>query len=161
MNLCTMKTTLLLLHIISIASAFCPNAHHLQKPARIRHIRSPLHLTTEQDVIALVEKAETLWAQAYEARQTANELSEKAEALGIDAEKSASDAQNKLQSSVSIAKIGEAQLAQNLSLDLGALLKEVEDAQDKADEIERMADEALKASEEALERHLIDFPENA
>lgn len=52
-------------------------------------------------------------------------------------------------------------MAQNLSLDLGALLKEVEVAQEKADEIENRAEEALKASEDALEQHLIYFPENA
>ncbi|KAL7514073.1 hypothetical protein ACHAXN_011354 [Cyclotella atomus] len=159
-----MKTiTFLLLHIIAISSAFCPHHHHTHQPqkSRIHPPKSPPHLTTESDVIALVEKAEQLWAQAYQARQSANELSEKAESLGVTAEKSAWEAREELLTSVSLAKIGEAQLAQNLSLDLGALLKEVEEAQDRADEIERRAEEALKASEDALEQHLIDFPENA
>ena len=155
-----------LLHLICIAfaSAFCPQTHLVTRISN-RHIKprtsSFLHLTTEEDVIKLVEKAEQLWAQAYEARKSANDLSEKAETLGINAEQSASDAQAQLQSSVSVAKIGEAQLAQNLSLDLGNLLEKVQEAEKMADEIEGRAEEALKASEEALEQHLIDFPENA
>jgi hypothetical protein len=46
-------------------------------------------------------------------------------------------------------------------LDLGALLQRAEEAQIKAEEIEEKAEVALRESEEAFERHLIDFPENA
>lgn len=81
--------------------------------------------------------------------------------MGISAEKSATDANQMLQSSISIAKIGDAQVAQNLSLDLGNLLERVEEAEKHADEIELQAENALKESEEALEQHLIDFPENS
>jgi hypothetical protein len=150
--------SLLLLVSIAHTTAFRSNLisfHRPQTPS------TTLHLTTEQDVIRLVEKAEQLWEQAYQARQTANELSSQAESLGISAEQSATLATSSLQSSVSISKIGEAQHAQNLSLDLGALLQRAEEAQIKAEEIEEKAEVALRESEEAFERHLIDFPENA
>jgi hypothetical protein len=118
-------------------------------------------VVTEQDVLALVEKAEDLWAQAYEARKTANELSERAESLGKDAERSATSSTHALKESISAKNIEEASNAQNLSLELGSLLDEALEAQRKADEIEERAEEALRASEMALEQHLVDFPENA
>jgi hypothetical protein len=153
-----MKTFLLLL-CVTTGTAFRPALHpislHPPKPL------TTLQLTTEEDVIQLVEKAEQLWSEAYTARQYANDLSAEAETLGISAEQTTSLATDSLQSSVSISKIGDAQHAQNLSLDLGALLKKVEEAERKAIEIEKKADEALKESEVAFERHLIDFPENA
>jgi len=118
-------------------------------------------VVTEEDVIALVEKAEDLWAKAYEARQAANKLSEKAEAIGLDAEVSTSDATEALKQSISVEKVADATTAQNLSLDLGYQLEEALKAQEEADEIELRAEKALAASEAALEQHLIDFPENA
>ena len=142
----------------------CTSAFYINGNLHFRNITpspSQLHLTTEEDVIKLVEKAEELWAKAYEARKAANELSDQAETMGISAEKSATDANQMLQSSISIAKIGDAQVAQNLSLDLGNLLERVEEAEKHADEIELQAENALKESEEALEQHLIDFPENS
>jgi hypothetical protein len=165
----TMKTTLLLIfsaiYTASVA-CFCPSF-----PQRISLIgtsvvgntspKSALFVVTEEDVIALVEEAEDLWAKAYEARKTANELSEKAEAMGKDAEVSTSDATEALKQSISQDKIADATTAQNLSLELGSLLDEALQAQKEADEIEERAEKALAASEAALEQHLIDFPENA
>jgi len=116
---------------------------------------------TEEDVIALVEEAEDLWAKAYEARKAANELSEKAEAIGKDAEVSTTDATEALKQSISLEKVADATNAQNLSLDLGNMLERAIKAQEEADEIEVKAEKALAASEAALEQHLIDFPENA
>lgn len=81
--------------------------------------------------------------------------------MGVSAEESASEATANLQTSVSLSKISDAQIAQNLSLDLGALVDQAKQAQDEADAIEKLADVALKESEVALEQHLIDFPENA
>lgn len=121
---------------------------------------SALFVVTEEEVIALVEEAEDLWAKAYEARKAANELSEKAEAIGKDAEVSASDVTEALKQSISEEKIADATNAQNLSLELGSLLEEALNAQDEADDIELRAEKALAASEAALEQHLIDFPEN-
>ncbi|KAL3804190.1 hypothetical protein HJC23_013709 [Cyclotella cryptica] len=156
------KTTfLLIVHAIILAStaSFCP---HFPQHTRIRRTPRPsLNLVTEQDVLALVEKAEELWAEAYEARKTANELSERAESLGKDAELSAATSARALKESISEKNIEEASNAQNLSLELGSLLDEVVEAERKADEIEEKAEEALRASEVALEQHLIDFPENA
>ena len=117
-------------------------------------------MVTEEDVIKLVEEAEDLWAKAYEARKSANELSEKAEAIGKNAEESTTEAMEALKESISLGKIADANEAQNLSLELGSLLDEAERAQKEADEIEELAEKALAASEAALEQHLIDFPEN-
>ena len=158
-----MKASSLLIYFANV-TAFCPSHRVINRTIhrpRARLSRSRLQLTTEEDVIKLVEKAETLWAEAYKARTIANELSERAQALGVSAEESASEATANLQTSVSLSKISDAQIAQNLSLDLGALVEQAKQAQDEADAIEKMADVALKESEVALEQHLIDFPENA
>ena len=145
----------------SVAS-FCPPQTIIKSPSPSSTTSTTsIFLVTEEDVIKLVEEAEDLWAKAYEARKAANELSEKAEAAGKDAELSTSDAMQALQESISIDKIADANEAQNLSLELGSLLDEVERAQREADDIEVLADKALAASEAALEQHLIDFPENA
>ena len=147
------------IYVASVAS-FCPPQTIIKSPTSPASTTS-IFLVTEEDVIKLVEEAEDLWAKAYEARKTANELSEKAEAAGKDAELSTTDAMQALQESISIDKIADANEAQNLSLELGSLLDEVEKAQKEADDIEVLADKALAASEAALEQHLIDFPENA
>ena len=158
-----MKTALLLIYsaiyyAASVAS-FCPSSLPLITSQPIT--KSALFLVTEEDVIAKVEEAEALWAKAYEARKAANELSEKAEAIGQDAEVSTSDATEALKQSISVAKVADATMAQNLSLDLGNVLEQAILAQEEADEIEAQAEMALAASEAALEQHLIDFPENA
>ena len=165
-----MKTTLLLiysviLYAVSVAS-FSPSSstHHntiCTSSYSSSPIKSALFAVTEEDVIALVEVAEDLWAKAYEARKAANELSEKAEEYGKDAEVSTSDVTEALKESISLEKIASASNAQNLSLELGNLLDEAMKAQEEADEIELRAEKALAASEAALEQHLIDFPENA
>lgn len=163
-----MKTTLLLIYsaiyyAASVAS-FCPSflpQRNSFTTTSLQPITTALKVVTEEDVIALVEKAEDLWAKAYEARQAANKLSEKAEAIGLDAEVSTSDATEALKQSISVEKVADATTAQNLSLDLGYQLEEALKAQEEADEIELRAEKALAASEAALEQHLIDFPENA
>eukprot|EP00984_Skeletonema_dohrnii_P007608 scaffold2776_cov128-Skeletonema_dohrnii-CCMP3373.AAC.7 len=127
-----MKTTLLLIYsaiyyAASVAS-FCPSFLPQQQRTSFTtttssplqpSITTALYVVTEEDVIALVEKAEDLWAKAYEARQAANKLSEKAEAIGLDAEVSTSDATEALKQSISVEKVADATTAQNLSLDLG------------------------------------------
>ena len=161
-----MHSSLLLffLSAIYVASveSFCPPQTITKSPTSTTTTSTTsLFLVTEEDVIKLVEEAEDLWAKAYEARKAANELSEKAEAAGKDAELSTTDAMQALQESISIDKIADANEAQNLSLELGSLLDQAEKAQREADDIEVLADKALAASEAALEQHLIDFPENA
>jgi len=163
-----MKTTLLLIfsaiYTASVA-CFCPSfpepISFIGRVGSNTFPKSALFVVTEEDVIALIEEAEDLWAKAYEARKTANELSERAETMGKDAEVSTSDATEALKLSISPAKIADATTAQNLSLDLGSLLDEALQAQKEADEIEERAEKALAASEAALEQHLIDFPEIA
>ena len=111
-------------------------------------------------MIALVEKAEDLWARVENLRNEANDLSMQAESLGREAESYTADAMKSLQQSISEEKIEEANNAQNLSLDLGALLDRALSATREADEIEVLAEEAIAASEAALEQYLIDFPED-
>ncbi|KAL3761935.1 hypothetical protein ACHAWU_010112 [Discostella pseudostelligera] len=142
----------------SPASAFCTPRRHTTSRARAGSVA--LNLVTEDDVISLVEKAENLWAQVEKLRTEANNLSLKAESLGQEAETSTADAMNSLKGSISAEKIEMANNAQNLSIDLGSLLEQVERATQMADEIEVLADEALAASEAAFEQHLIDFPED-
>ena len=166
-----MKTTLLsiysILYYAATVTSFCPS--YLPQQQRPLSFTSPsqpikksaLYVVTEEDVLALVEEAEDLWAKAYEARKAANELSEKAEAIGKDAEVSTTDATEALKQSISLEKVADATTAQNLSLDLGNVLEKAVMAQEEADEIEVRAEKALAASEAALEQHLIDFPENA
>jgi len=117
-------------------------------------------LVTEADVIALVEKAEDLWVRVEKLRNEANDLSMQSESLGREAETSTADAMKSLQQSISEEKIEEANNAQNLSLDLGALLDRALSATREADEIEVLAEEAIAASEAAVEQYLIDFPED-
>jgi len=45
-------------------------------------------------------------------------------------------------------------------IDLGSLLDRAMRATEEADQIEVLAEEALAASNAALEQHLIDFPED-
>ena len=120
--------------ILATTASFCP---HPPQHALCRHNTRPsLNAVTEQDVLTLVEKAEELWAEAYEARKTANELSERAESLGKDAEFSAAASTRALKELISEKNIAEASNAQNLSLELGSLLDEAVEAQRRADEIE-------------------------
>ncbi|KAK1737562.1 hypothetical protein QTG54_011848 [Skeletonema marinoi] len=153
-----MKTALLLIYsaiyyAASVAS-FCPSflpQRNSFTTTSLQPITTALKVVTEEDVIALVEKAEDLWAKAYEARR----------GNWIRCEVSTSDATEALKQSISVEKVADATTAQNLSLDLGYQLEEALKAQDEADEIELRAEKALAESEAALEQHLIDFPENA
>ena len=111
-------------------------------------------------MIAHVEKAEDLWGKVEKLRNEADELSVQAESLGQEAETSTADAVDSLKESISEKKIEEATKAQNACIDLGALLDKAARATEEADEIEVLAEEALAASNLALEQHLLDFPED-
>mmetsp|Transcript_12961 Transcript_12961/g.27942 ORF Transcript_12961/g.27942 Transcript_12961/m.27942 type:complete len:158 (-) Transcript_12961:1365-1838(-) len=140
--------------VFTSVTAFCP-------PHTTRRLRSiSLHLVTESDVVALVEKAEDLWGKVEKLRNEANELSIQAESLGQEAEDSAADVLDSLKESISEEKLEEANKAQNSCIDLASLLEEAKKATEEADQIEVLAEEALAASESALEQHLIDFPED-
>lgn len=135
-------------------TAFCPP----HATGRLRSIS--LHLVTESDVVALVEKAEDLWGKVEKLRNKANELSIEAESLGQEAEDSAADVLDSLKESISEEKLEEANKAQNSCIDLASLLEKAKKSTEEADQIEVLAEEALAASESALEQHLIDFPED-
>ena len=144
------------------ASAFCPLYTRTQRVYSTT--TSSLCLVSEEDVIALVDKAEDLWAKVQTLRNEADDLSIQAETLGQAAEVSTADAVKALSQDkidLSKEKIEEVKQAQSQSIDLGSLLERAVKASEEADEIEILANEALAASEKALEEHLIDFPENA
>ena len=144
-----------------MASAFCPLHTRTQ---RVYSTTISLNLVTEDDVIALVDKAEDLWAKVQTLRNEANDLSIQAETLGQEVVVSAADAVKSLSQAkidLSEEKIAEVQQAQSQSIDLGSLLERAVKASEEADEIEILANEALAASEAALEQHLLDFPANA
>ena len=155
-----MYITRLILFVFSLGlvSSFCPSSTRCCRHQP--HHSSTLFLTTEEDVLALVEKAEDLWAQVEKLRKEANELSLKAESLGQEAETSAADAIKLLSGSISEDDIKEATNAQNLSIDLGSLVEKAAIATEEADKIEVLAEKALADSEAALEQYLIDFPED-
>lgn len=148
---------------ITAAATFSPSSKSATCIAPSRPKTSQLHLVSEADVIKSVEIAEKLWDEALAARKIANKVSARAERLGQDAETSTSDVTASLKEgkSISVEKMEEAGRAQNLSLELGSLLDEAVEAQKKADEIEALAEEALKKSEEAFAQFLIDNPEEA
>ena len=129
------------------SSAFCPSLH--SRTQRVYSITISLNLVTEDDVIALVDKAEDLWAKVQTLRNEANDLSIQAETLGQAAEVSAADAVKSLSHKIDLSKekIAEVQQAQSQSLDLGSLLERAMKASEEADEIEILANEALTASE--------------
>jgi len=148
---------LICIFAVTSVSAFC--SPPLASRSRL-HSSVSLQLVTEADVIALVEKAEDLWAQVETLRKEANDLSLQAESLGMEAETSAAGAMSSLQESISEEKLAEANEAQNSVIDLGSLLDRAMRATEEADQIEVLAEEALAASNAALEQHLIDFPED-
>lgn len=140
----------------TLATAFCPP--HAR--GRLRLV-DQLRLTTEDEVIALVEKAENLWAKVEKLRNEANELSIQAEALGQEAEDCTSDVVKSLKESISEQKLEEANQAQNSVIDLGTLVEKAMRLTEEADQVEVLAEEALAASERALEQHLIDFSDQS
>ncbi|EJK46876.1 hypothetical protein THAOC_34436 [Thalassiosira oceanica] len=121
-----------------------------------------LSLVTEEDVIELVEKAEDLWGRVEALRKESEALSLQAEDVGTETEAATKEAEASLKTgSISVSKMADAQEAQNKALDLGSLLEAALRKSEEADEVEVLAEEALAASERALEQYLIDFPEAA
>jgi len=129
-----------------------------------RHGRTRTFLVSEEDVLEAVERAETLWAEALEARKTANALVDKAEeeanASAGTAEKAANIFQDKT-TPVTMEELVQVDSAARASLDATTLVNRAMEASDHASELESKAEEALKKSEEALDQHLIDFPDSS
>ena len=118
---------------------------------------------TEDMVEGFVERAEALWAEALAARELADKLSSEAETLA-DASGEASDAASTAldgASKFSLSMLTTSTEAQNKALEAGKVIAEAVEAAEAAEELERKAEEALTASEKAIEQHLIDFPDSA
>ena len=131
---------------------------------RRKHIATCLYLVTENDVLEAVEDAEKLWAQALEARKTANALSDRAEEEAEAAAETAKqiDAmfqeQRENRQSITMQQLAQADTAARTNLDAGNLVNRALRAADEADRLEKLAEEALRKSEDLLEQHLKDFP---
>ncbi len=121
-------------------------------------------LVTERDVLAAVEEAERLWAQALEARKTANALSDRAEEEAEAAASSSQDVDSMFQYSksnkipITMQQLAQADAAAKSNLDAGSMVNRALQASEEADRLEKLAEAALQRSEEKLELHLNDFP---
>jgi hypothetical protein len=121
-----------------------------------------LSLVAEDDVIEAVEKAESLWAEALEARKAANALSDQAEEEAEAAAETSQQVAEMYQNmkAISLEKVAQADEATKSNIDASSMVGTALDASDEADRLEGMAEEALKLSEQKLEQHLKDFPDS-
>jgi hypothetical protein len=129
-----------------------------------QQINTRLSLVSEDDVIEAVERAETLWAQALEARKTANALSSRAEEEAEAAAGTAKDAENIFQnktSPVSMEQLVQFDAIAKTNLDASSMVNKALKASKEADQLEQLAEAALRKSEEQLEQHLKDFPDSS
>ncbi|GKZ00479.1 hypothetical protein MPSEU_001000400 [Mayamaea pseudoterrestris] len=115
------------------------------------------------DVLTAVSRAEQLWADALDARETANALSDRAEE---EAEAAMELTENvaalyKSMKSISLEKIAKADAATTSSIDANGMVGRALEACQKADLLELQAEEALLLSEEKLTQHLLDFPDSS
>uniref|UniRef100_A0A6U3RRT2 Uncharacterized protein n=1 Tax=Ditylum brightwellii TaxID=49249 RepID=A0A6U3RRT2_9STRA len=134
-----------------------------RKPFFITPSPTSLNAVTEDDVIEAVEKAEALWVNALEARKKANALVDVAEGEATSASESADTAMEALNvqsgGTFGMSNVETAKGALNAALDAGSKVDQAVKATEEADKLEKLAEEALAASEVLLEQHLIDFPE--
>lgn len=138
-----------------------PVRQHLQNHDLYQRSAVILSLVTEDEVIAAVEESENLWENALEARKKANALSEEAEQVGEAAADAAVASADELKKNVMGAdQIANAEIAMNSSIDAGGALDVAVAASEEADKLEALAEQALEKSEELLNQHVIDFPEN-
>jgi hypothetical protein len=122
-----------------------------------------MSLVSEEDVLEAVEQAEALWAQALEARKTANALSDRAEEEAEAAAGTAREAENIFQNQtapVSMEQLVQVDKAAKSNLDATSMVNRALKASEEADRLEQLAEEALRKSEEQLEQHLKDFPDS-
>ncbi len=100
-----------------------------------RYCKTKMFLVSEEDVLDAVERAETLWAEALEARKTANALADKAEedaqASAASSEKAANIFQDKT-TPVSMEDLVQVDSASRASLDATTLVNEALKASDHA-----------------------------
>eukprot|EP00525_Craspedostauros_australis_P006407 CAMPEP_0198123086 /NCGR_PEP_ID=MMETSP1442-20131203/36629_1 /TAXON_ID= /ORGANISM="Craspedostauros australis, Strain CCMP3328" /LENGTH=174 /DNA_ID=CAMNT_0043782239 /DNA_START=163 /DNA_END=687 /DNA_ORIENTATION=+ len=121
-----------------------------------------LSATSEQDVWKAVERAESLWEEALEARKNANAMSDRAEEEAEAAASQSTEVNEMLSNmkSISLEKIAQADTVAAASLDAGSILRKALDAKEEADRLEALAEEALEESEVVLDQHLQDFPDS-
>ena len=116
---------------------------------------------TAEDVVRMVEDAEKLWDEAHEARKTANALSDRAEEEAEAASHLAMETNERMREGpISLEKISDADAATMANIDANSMVSKALAATEEADRLEALAEEKLKASEAALEQHLIDFPDS-
>ena len=123
-----------------------------------------LCLISEEDVLEAVERAETLWAEALEARKKANALIDQAEVEANASAGTAKEAENIFQDKttpITMQELVQVDSAAKASLDATSLVNKAMEASDEAERLESEAEEALKKSEETLDQHLIDFPDSS
>lgn len=151
-------TSLLVLVLLPVSSPFAV----LPATQTMRHQSSwRLAAVTEAQVLAAVEEAETLWAEAMEARNKADEAAGKAEAIRAassteDGETPDGDAPETSHLSPKVLSL--ASLADGMEAD--TFIEEAEKYSQEADEIETKAEKALTETETLLEQHLKDFPDS-
>ena len=119
-------------------------------------------LVTEADVEGAVEKAEKAWEAALAAREKADELSTKAEEMAEASAATSEAASAKVDASTTfkMSQLGDLKAATDETLDANAMLAEAVDAAEEADRLEVLAEEATALMEEALEQHLVDYPDS-
>lgn len=111
--------------------------------------------------MAAVEKAEKLWADALEARKQADALSTEAEESITAVEGTSKNVTAEIKKgNIGPDQIANAQAVMDSGIKASTVLSDAQDAAEEADRIASLAEEALHASEKALEQHLVDFPEN-
>lgn len=119
-------------------------------------------LVTEDDVLEAVEQAESLWGEALEARKTANALSDRAEEEAEAAASVSKEVEEMVntRTTISMEQLAQTDAAASANLDASSALNRALIANERADQLELQAEEALKASEKRLEEHLKDFPDS-
>lgn len=134
--------------------------------ARSRRYRTVCCLVSEDEVLEAVDKAEELWAQALEARKTANALSDRAEEEAEAAAANSMEIDELFQTQkaqaepITMKQLAAADAAAKSNLDAGSMVNKALQALEEAEKLEALAEEALQRSEEILDRHLADFPDS-
>ena len=129
---------------------------------RQRCTSTEISLVTEDDVLEAVEKAESLWAKALDARKTANALSDRAEEEAEAAASVSKDVEEMVnnRTAISMEQLAQADAAASANLDATIFVNKALAASDEADRLEVDAEESLKIMQERLDQHLIDFPDS-
>lgn len=156
----SLLSVLLLVHCCN-GFVVLPTHHRAAEQKQQRRILvSALQLVTEEDILEKLTKAEELWAEAHDARQEANKLSERAESEADTAATKAFAAKENMKVSISLEKLEQADAATVANIGATEVLSMALNASEKADELELLAEQALAESELALEQHFIDFPDS-